>query len=275
VNQDKAKYALITGAASGIGAALARECAQAEMNLILVDTNEQELLNLQNQLEYSNSIVKIFVVDVSNAEQVSNMAKSVLDLNQQITFIFNNAGVLKVAPLLEHTANDWNWVLGVNLLGAVNVTKAFAPTLLKQKINSHIIFTASLASFTTGPGLAAYKVSKHALLAFSEILYYETLNTNINVSVVCPGWVNTSIMDSELRKPQEFVNESDEETDEIRRHKGKGVLSASNGQDPNILAKQILEGTRNKNFYIIPENSFEERFNRRNSFVINRENPDW
>ena len=275
MNLDSGIYAVITGAASGIGEALARECANSGVNTFLVDTNEKGLKRLQTELQEIGTSVEVFAIDVTNLEQVNIMAQDILGRSLEINYVFNNAGVLKVAPLLEHTAKDWDWVLGVNLIGAINVTNAFAPALLVQQTESHLIYTASLASFTSGPGLAAYKVSKHALLAFAEVLYYETQNTNIKVSVVCPGWVNTSIMHSEVNKPEKFVESSKNSSIETRKHWEAGVASAANGQDPVSLAKNIFAAIENKQFYIIPDSSFEARFKKRNSYVLKRENPVW
>jgi NAD(P)-dependent dehydrogenase (short-subunit alcohol dehydrogenase family) len=258
----KGKTAVITGAGRGIGAATAMACAQEGMNVVLADVDEKNLSHMEEAIRSIGGDCLSVLTDVSDSLQVEKLAKETISVFKTADLLFNNAGVLHVASILEHTEKDWQWVLGVNLFGVINCVRVFAPLMKKQKTESHIINTASIGGFTTGPGLGAYKTSKHALIAFSEVLEAELADSSINVSVLCPGWTNTGIMHSETIRPEKFKNSLTENRNslEIKRNILRGIESAAKGEDSDFIAKCVIEAVLKNKFYVIPDISFHNKF---------------
>jgi NAD(P)-dependent dehydrogenase (short-subunit alcohol dehydrogenase family) len=174
------RVAVVTGAASGIGRALVAECEQRGMRV------------------FSADIAGDPAVDVSNRGDVEAFARSVFDHTDNVDYIFNNAGVMPVAPLVETTDADWARVIGINLLGVMHVVRAFVPYLRAQSRPGHIVNTASMAGFAApvGAGCGAYAATKSAVVSLSESLAHELRPDGIGVSVVCPSGVETQIFGS-------------------------------------------------------------------------------
>jgi NAD(P)-dependent dehydrogenase (short-subunit alcohol dehydrogenase family) len=269
----KNRVACITGSGSGIGAAVARRCASEGMRLVLADINEERLEQLVKSLAEFNVEVLTLVTDVSKAEDVEQLASSAYSKFGAVHLLVNNAGVLHVAPLLEHTKKDWEWVLGVNLFGVIHGIRIFGPLMKNQSVESHIVNTASIAAFTSGPGLAAYRVAKHAVLALSEVLFFEMAETKVGVSVLCPGWVNTEIMASESQRPNELRNHFSFEPTDSEVNRLKGLASARNGASPTELASVLFDGIKRGAFYIVNDNSFEPKFLTRMENILKQKNP--
>ncbi len=266
----KGKTAIITGAGRGIGAATAIACAQEGMNVVLADVDEKNLFHVEEVVRSIGVDCLSVVTDVSDSKQVEKLAKETISVFKTADLLFNNAGVLHVASILEHTEKDWQWVLGVNLFGVINCVRVFAPVMKEQKTEAHIVNTASIGAFTTGPGLGAYKTSKHALIAFSEVLEAELAESSINVSVLCPGWTNTGIMLSETIRPQKFKDSTKSKRSnlEIKRNIMRGIESASKGADADFIAKCVIEAVLENKFYVIPDISFHNKFKERVSRIL-------
>ncbi len=266
----RGKTAVITGAGSGIGAATAIACAKEGMNVVLADVQEVSLLNVEARIRNIGIECLSVVTDVSDSEQLEKLAERTFSAFKSADLLFNNAGVLHVASLLEHSEKDWQWVLGVNLFGVINGVRIFAPLMREQKTEAHIVNTASIGGFTSGPGLAAYKISKHALVAFSEILEAELAETSIGVSVLCPGWTNTGIMHSESARPEKFRDSRIETRnfEEASKNIHRGMESAAKGENSEFIAKCVIDAVLNNKFYIIPDTSFHDKFKDRVSRIM-------
>lgn len=267
------RTAVVTGAGSGIGAAIARRCAHEGMNIVLADVSERRLAEQRALLSETGVRVLTVQTDVSSASDVDQLANTAFEEFGEVHLLCNNAGVLHVAPLLEHTAADWDWVLGVNLLGVINGIRSFGSLMADQPGESHIVNTASLAAFTTGPGLAAYKVTKHAVLALSEVLYYEMSGTRVGVSVLCPGWVDTGIMDAEELRRSDLKNPDDVQPTNAEFNRERGRKSAKAGASPLEIADALFEAIGRGDFYVIPDASFEAPYELRVQGVLARRNP--
>ena len=163
----KNKVAIVTGAASGIGFAIAKKCSEFKMNVFLVDVEENALFSAEDKLKKITNVSSI-LADVSKTKDVEMAANVVYDEFPAVHFIFNNAGVGVPGNLWEKTLNDWKWVLGVNLGGVINATKSFIPLMLKQDEDSHFINTAS--GYGLFPSSGIYGLSKSAIITLSEIL---------------------------------------------------------------------------------------------------------
>ena len=197
------KVAVVTGASSGIGLGLARQCAAEGMRLVVADVDETGLGKIQGELEESGAEVFAFPTDVRRAEKVEALAHAALDAFGSVDLVFNNAGVLLSGCAWERTDDDWRWVLDVNLFGVINGVRSFMPILLDQGGPAHMVNTASVGGLMAGPFLSPYIVSKHAVVALTESIYHElaALKAQVGISVLCPGPIATGIGESERIRP--------------------------------------------------------------------------
>jgi NAD(P)-dependent dehydrogenase (short-subunit alcohol dehydrogenase family) len=198
------KTAVVTGAASGIGFALAERFARAGLDIVLADI-EQEALDAAEQKIAALGVQTLAVrTDVSDEAAVQGLAAAVVERFGAVHLVCNNAGVESNADAWFGPISAWKWVLGVNLWGVIHGLRAFLPVMLGQG-EGHFVNTASIAGLY--PGFAAsYDASKHAVVAISEGLYrsMKLAGLPIGVSVLCPGWVNTSIMDAARNWPADL-----------------------------------------------------------------------
>lgn len=209
----KDRTAVITGAASGIGRAIAEQCAREGMKVVLADIEEEALSQAEKEMKAAGASVLAVVTDVSKASDVEALAQKTLDAFGAVHLLCNNAGVGVGGCVWECTIEDWKWVLGVNLWGVINGVRGFVPIMLEQDTECHIVNTASGLGLISSPYLGIYKVTKHAIITLSETLYHELAlrGTNIKVSVLCPTWVNTQLLEADRNRPPKLQNDPDEE----------------------------------------------------------------
>jgi NAD(P)-dependent dehydrogenase (short-subunit alcohol dehydrogenase family) len=200
---DDAPVAVITGGASGIGYATARALAGKGYHLVLADVETERLDNAVAELG-RRTVTVGQQCDVSDAQAVVAVADRTYDAFGRADVVFLNAGVVLRAPVADTTHDDWSWVLGVNLWGAINGVRAFLPRMLAAGNNGHLLFTASFAGLAANQGLGAYCVSKYGVVALAEVLHRELRDTPISVSVLCPMRVVSDIRASERNRPRIF-----------------------------------------------------------------------
>ncbi len=244
------KTAVVTGAASGIGAALARRLAEEGMNLVLADVEEPALSEVGRSLEESGLEILARKTDVSRYEDVEALAEAAYDRFGAVHLLCNNAGVGMGGPLWECTLDDWRWVLGVNLWGVIHGIKAFVPRMVAQQDESHVLNTASVAGLISSPQLGIYSTSKFGVVALSEALFFDLRlagHTKVGVSVLCPGFVRTRIAEASRNRPAELSETTamDPTSTEVARR----VLES--GMDPSQVAEIVLEAIREGRFYIL------------------------
>lgn len=234
----KGKVAVVTGGASGIGRALAERCLKEEMIVVLADIERRALQETANELTKDGGEVLAVPTDVASAESMEALAKQVIDNYGEVHLLFNNAGV-GGAPVAFATTKDWEWILGVNLWGVVHGVRLFTPIMLKQNEPAHIVNTASIAGLVMG-NLGVYSVTKHAVVSLSEQLNLEMqrMNAKVGVSVLCPGFVSTKIMDSHRNRPETLQNESmpPYETGEMTQEEQEFRDMIANGTPPSDIA---------------------------------------
>src|SRR5258708_35899087 len=182
------KTAVVTGAASGLGRAMALAFADEGMHLALADVDESGLAATKELIEKKGTKASAMRVDVSNGEQVEAFAASVKDVH----LVCNNAGVALSGTAWENSVDDWRWILGVNLWGVIHGVRAFAPRLIAQK-EGHIVNTASVAGLISPPGSLAYNVTKHAAVTLSETLCHDLCEhgSPAALPVLCPCYAPT------------------------------------------------------------------------------------
>jgi NAD(P)-dependent dehydrogenase (short-subunit alcohol dehydrogenase family) len=271
----KDKVAVVTGAAGGIGRALVQVLAAEGMKVVMAGINAERLERAAEEFREKGADVTPILTDVSLAEQVTALAKKTMEQYGAVHLLCNNAGVsYNSRSSWETPLAGWEWVLGVNLMGVVHGIHAFLPLMLEQTDEAHIVNTASTSGLIMNGYAIPYGVSKHAVVALSESLHLEleSRNANVGVSVLCPGPVDTEIVDASYRNlPPEIPppNLSNEESvlEEAYRHYLKQGLS------PEAVADQTVSGIKEKRFYIFTHD-YQEAIKTRMNNLLEEKNPE-
>jgi NAD(P)-dependent dehydrogenase (short-subunit alcohol dehydrogenase family) len=251
MEQLEGKVAVVTGAASGIGFALAKAFVAEGMKVAMGDIEKSALDAAAEELRDGGGDVLAVTLDVAVADEVDRFRDVVLDNYGAVHVICNNAGVGSGGVLWELSDAQWQWVVGVDLFGVVNGIRAFVPHLVAQN-EGHVVNTASIAGMTSTPGMGPYNASKHAVVTISETLFHELRMfgaPNVGVSVLCPGFVRTRIAESDRNAPAELRSfaSGDPQAEGMR-----SVIQAmiDSGIEPDEVARQVLDAIKNRRFYI-------------------------
>jgi len=211
----KNKTAVLTGAGSGFGLECARIGARLGMNLVLADVQQDALDKTVAEMQAAGAPVLAMRVDVSKADQMQALADATFARFGAPHVVFNNAGVGAGGLVWENTLKDWEWVLGVNVMGVVHGVRLFTPMMLDAAkadptYQGHIVNTASMAGLLNAPNMGIYNVSKHAVVSLSETLYQDLalVTDQISASVLCPFFVPTGISQSHRNRPEELKVEA-------------------------------------------------------------------
>ncbi len=211
ISDFKNKTAVLTGAGSGFGLECARIGARLGMNLVVADVQQDALDKAVAEMQAAGAQVLGMRVDVSKAEQVEALGAATLARFGAPHFVFNNAGVASGGLIWENTLKDWEWVIGVNLMGVAHGVRVFTPMMLAAAkadpaYEGHIVNTASMAGLLNAPNMGVYNVSKHAVVAMSETLYQDLalVTDQISASVLCPYFVPTGISQSHRNRPSDM-----------------------------------------------------------------------
>lgn len=256
------KTAVITGAASGIGRAIANLAASKGMKLILADIEETALEETAQSLQEQGAEVLAIPTDVSKAAQVENLADKTIKAFGAVHLLFNNAGVNAGTSIWESTLEDWDWILGVNLWGVIHGIRTFTPLMFSQDTPCHIVNTSSITGLISSPDLGLYKVTKHAVVSLSETLFHELKeqDSKVGVSVLCPSWVNTQLADSNRNRPNEYLNSPEAELPSQKYQKLDLAirLQIYEGKTPEEIAGASFQAIEENRFYILthPEMKF-------------------
>ncbi len=249
------KVAVVTGAASGIGKSLAESFLREGMRIVLSDIDEKALEMVTNQLKNKGGDVIRVITDVSDPDSVNNLAERTIEKYKRVDILCNNAGVgFGNGAVWENSIQDWNWVLGVNLMGTIHGIKTFVPIMEKQNTKCHIINTSSSAGIGIGAGSSPYAVSKHGVVALSESLFNDLSmrGSMIGVSVLCPGFVNTNILDPLRSRPERFGTYIPvSQPSQAAMIDGAFKYAIENGLDPDVVADKAVKGIKEGQFYIL------------------------
>lgn len=247
----KGKVAAVTGAASGLGRSMALAFAAEGMDIALADVDEVNLTAVADEVQEKGVRAITLKVDVSQAAQVDAFRDQAIARLGAVHVVCNNAGVAPLGPLWESSVGDWEWILGVNLWGVIHGVRAFAPALIAQK-EGHIVNTASVAGLISPPGMGAYNVTKHAVVALSETLYHDLRErkSKVGVSVLCPAYVPTGIADSERSRPKHLAAatkspETQAKEAMVRKAVKSGKISAAE------VAQAVVKAVKADRFYIL------------------------
>ncbi|HML23864.1 MAG TPA: SDR family NAD(P)-dependent oxidoreductase [Aggregatilinea sp.] len=247
------KVAVITGASSGIGFAIAERCAREGMIVVLSGINYDNLMYAAQALEPTGATTYCIQADVSKEADINALAEATLDAFGSVDLLVNSAGVAAGGSVWESSLADWEWVIDVNLWGMLYPLHTFVPIMLAQNTESHIVNICSTAGLVPYHPLAPYQVTKHAVLALSENLYHSFAQRKVKtgVTVVCPGFVKTRIADAERNRPPELQNLPDEtfalpDTMVANFHK-----AVDGGMPPEEVAEATFRAIQNRQFYVL------------------------
>ena len=261
------KTAVITGAASGIGLAAAERFLKAGMKVVIADIDADSIDKQVSRLKSEGHPVKGKVTDVTSESSVRELAEFTQSKFGDIHILFNNAGIGGGAAddksLWEASISDWKWVLDINVWGVIHGIRVFTPLMLAHGQEGHIINTASKAGLTFGTSL--YSTSKHTVLALTEALYVQLkqANSNLAVSVLCPGAVNTNLNSNSnrIRPVDTHANDTSNLSNQDKSFQSTNFMSTyqktvqtrmAAGLEPAEMAEILMQGLESGDFYILP-----------------------
>lgn len=263
--EDKGRVAVITGAASGIGFALALHCLDEFSHVIFIDANEEALTDCIKNLPIQARPKSLGVLcDVRNPDDVNDMVSQLVVRFKRIDLVINNAGISgSLKPLWELSLAHINDVLDVNIRGMVHVLHAFLPVLIQQSHRSHVVNMASCYALLSGSRIAPYAMSKHAILALSESLFFDLQRENypVDVSVVCPSFVNTNLLKHSISY----------EYNDIHQQMEKLLKRSRSAKE---VAEIIMEGINKNQFYILPDKEIKNYCADRTAAILEQTKPD-
>lgn len=237
------KVAVVTGGASGIGRGIAAHLVSEGMRVVLSDIDPETLTTTADELGVDG-----VVADVTDAAQVQDLAREVVDRHRAVHLVVNNAGVGSMGRIAELTPDDWRWMTDVNLFGVIYGVNAFLPLLRDNGEGGHIVNTASMSGLTANPGMGAYTASKFAVVGLTEVLAAEMAAEGVNVgaSVLCPGPVRSNIKDSLRTRPagqRGGLFDVDASAE--------GPLAQMRWMDPLECGVLVADAVRNGDLYVI------------------------
>ena len=275
MDQFEGKTAVVTGAASGIGLALAERFAAARMQVVLADVQQDALDRAVAKLEQRQAPVLGVLTNTMVEESVRSLAERAVAEFGKVHILCNNAGVASTrggrgTAIWEVPAADWDWVMGVNFYGVLYGLQAFVPHMLAHGEPGHIVNTASLAGLMPGGG--SYGVSKHGVLCLTETLYNDlkARDAKVSASVLCPGFVNTNIFDAERNRPRDLASPVSPIPNE-QMQVARSMLAQ--GKDPADIAEAVFQSIRDDRLYVLPHPAWDDFVRARVEHVLARGGP--
>jgi NAD(P)-dependent dehydrogenase (short-subunit alcohol dehydrogenase family) len=249
------KVAFITGGASGLGLAMAKAFGREGMKVMIADIEEQALGRAVKELNASQVRAEGVLCDVADRNGVRNAALKTVSTFGKVHVVCNNAGVAVGGPIGEVNERDWQWIVDVNLLGVVYGMETFVPLIESHGEGGHFVNTASMAGMISPPNLEPYCATKFAVVAMSEGWNAQLAPKNIGVSVLCPGFVQTRIHESERNKPQRYGSAAT-----VHSALGTGRENAAQMVQSGIpvepVGNRVVEAIKDNDLYIFVEMRF-------------------
>lgn len=273
----KGRVAVVTGAASGIGRGMAETFAAAGMKVVLSDIEAPALEKTTGALHADGADVHAVRTDVSKPDQVDDLAKQTLSKYGAVHVLCNNAGIMVGGSTgWKSSRDDWQWIVGVNLMGVVHGLLSFLPVMVEQDSEAHIVNTASLAGLIANGG-SPYVATKFAVVGLSENVYVQLQREGLKprVSVLCPGFVDTNILYSDRNRPAEFADASAQPTDpagNVIRERAAAELKKA-GMSPRVVGEHVLAAIRDERFYILTHPELNPVIEQRMQDILSGNNP--
>jgi len=275
----KGKVAVITGAANGLGRALAEHAAQEGMKVVLADIDKKGLAQVEKALTASGAMVLAVPTDVSQVEEVQALVKKTLDQFGAVHLVCNAAAVHCPKPLVQTTLADWKWVEGVNLYGPIHTLAILVPIMMEQDTECHIVNVAPVyGGFYSLPFNGAYNVSEYGVVTMSEVLFIEMSDKHpkIGVTLLAPDYADPAILDSEKYRPAELRDAAGEEAEAIpHADEIKGFIEATSRAElsPERLAEMAFDAIRENRFYVFPHPGSKVLMRERFAHIDQQSNP--
>jgi NAD(P)-dependent dehydrogenase (short-subunit alcohol dehydrogenase family) len=247
------------------------------MKVVLSDVERAALDRAVRELELSGAEVLGVRCDVSRAEDVEALADAAFDRFGAVHVLCNNAGVASGGPLWEARLAEWEWLIGVNLWGVIHGIRTFVPRMIAQDEEGHIVNTASLAGLTSNPFGGIYAITKHAVVAASEVLHQEfaILGKKLKVSVLCPAWVRTNIADAHRNEPEALRALERKPSDHDQQMREFVLAAVESGQPPEKIADAVFQAIQDERFYVLTHPEFSGAIARRMKNLVEQKNPDF
>jgi NAD(P)-dependent dehydrogenase (short-subunit alcohol dehydrogenase family) len=254
----KGNTAVITGAASGFGLEASRLAARRGMNVVMADVQPDALECAVREIELLGAAVLAFRLDISSATEVEALAEATMRRFGTPHFVFNNAGVGAGGLIWESTLKDWEWVIGVNLMGVAHGVRVFTPLMLAAAqrdtaYEGHIVNTASMAGLVNPPSMGIYSASKHAVVSISETLYQDLalVTTQVHAHVLCPFFVATGIHLSQRNRPDSMIDAQAKPTRSQMIAQAMSEKAVTSGKiSAAQVAAKVFDAMRDQRFYI-------------------------
>ncbi|MGO9838078.1 MAG: SDR family NAD(P)-dependent oxidoreductase [Polyangiaceae bacterium] len=274
----KGKVAVVTGAASGIGRAMAERFAREGMKVVLADVEEKPLGEARDAIGKGGAEAISVRTDVSKAAEVDELARRTFDAFGAAHVVCNNAGVGMGGLMWQVPRADWEWILGVNLVGVVNGIRAFVPRMIEQG-EGHVVNTASIAGLISAPGMGPYCATKHAVVAMSECLHHDltlAAGGKVKVSVLCPAWVKTRISDSERNRPASApAGQGGVRTPQDQMVESMVRAAVEAGIPPEVVAEKVLQAVIEEKFWILTHSKTKKIVEKRMIGILENQNPQF
>jgi NAD(P)-dependent dehydrogenase (short-subunit alcohol dehydrogenase family) len=274
MEQFEDRVAVVTGAGSGIGRALATHAARQGMRVAIADVELSALEDAAAEVETAGAEVLVVPTDVSRAEQVDELARLTYERFGAVHLLCNNAGVFQAGISWQRELADWEWVLGVNVWGVLHGIRAFVPRMLEGGHEGHVVNTSSVAGMITGAYSAPYITSKFAVLALTECLAHDLRahDAPIGVSLLVPALVDTKIAYSTRNRPDEPPGEAQAPDHHLVEQALRGLLERG-GRPPDEVAGLVFDAVRTGRFLVTTSDATEDMLRERFDAVLAGELP--
>jgi len=267
------KTAFITGGASGIGFAMAEAFLKEGMKVVIADVDDAALAEAKIRLKGDNALLAV-QLDVTDRDQFAAVADQVEAEMGPVHVLCNNAGVYRGGVMDEVTYNDWDWIMGVNVGGVINGVQTFVERIKQHGQGGHIVNTASMAGLVYGGG--AYGVTKHGVVALTESAHFELeqKGSKVKVSVLCPGFVQTRIIESQRNRQERYGSTASlDPTEEQQTQINFITEMIKQGMPPSELADIVFDHIRRERLYILTHDNFNDIVANRTQTILSGENP--
>lgn len=273
------KVAVITGAGSGMGAAMARRFADAGMKIVVADIDLAAAEATAADIIAKGAEAIAVRVDVSSQDEVQAMADRAWEHFGTVNVLVNNAGIVpsgRYRPIWDFPLEDWRWSFDVNMMGVVHGIRSFIPRMIAEGVDGHVVTTASVAGLISGAGSPVYSASKHGAVRATEALYasLQDIDSPIGVTLLCPGLVNTNIYRSERNRPKDLSPEQGiaEETPELQSIADNLYRSAIS---PEAVAEMVFGAMERRQFYLLTSDNYDNSIRERADAMLERRNPQF
>lgn len=253
----KGGTAVITGAGSGFGLEASRIAARLGMNVVMADVQQDALDIAVTEIKGLGAQVLPFKLDVAKADQVEAMGAATFERFGAPNFVFNNAGVGGGGLIWEQSLKDWEWIVGVNLMGVAHGVRVFTPMMLEAAkkdpaYEGHIVNTASMAGMLNAPNMGIYNVTKHAVVSMSETLYQDLrlVTDQVHASVLCPYFIPTGIHNSQRNRPADMAADTKRTKSQLIAQAMSSKAVSSGKVTAATMAQKVFDAVAENQFYI-------------------------